>query len=369
MPKPVTAVNRLARLTVDPASDAVLVHRFLTGEASALESVVRRHGPTVLGVCRRALGPSADADDAFQATFLTLVRRAGAIRRPAALGAWLHGVAVRCCRKALRRRPVAEPVDAVAPADPFADVAWRDLRALLDAELIRLPEKLRAPLVLCHLDGKTRDEAARQLGWSLRTLDRRLARARDVLKARLTRRGVAPIGLGLAVLGGTGLRATVQPNLLHSTIHVGSGASPAVRAIAVGAGPALALKLTFGTCLMLGVLVAMSAPGPANSSAGPPGHPPTPVENVADDDGEALPEGALRRFGTGRFRHADSVTASALSPDGRLLAIGSWRHVGVYDTRTGKAVYTLPEGTTNSVGRLPALAISPDGKWLAYILY
>src|SRR4051812_2034373 len=159
MPNPVAAVARLARLAAEPASDAALLARFQGGDPAGLEAVVRRHGPTVLGVCRRALGPTADADDAFQATFLTLVRRAGAIRRPAALGAWLHGVALRCSRKALRRRPATAPVEPVSPADPFADVAWRDLRALLDAELARLPEKLRAPLVLCHLDGRTRDEA------------------------------------------------------------------------------------------------------------------------------------------------------------------------------------------------------------------
>src|SRR5262249_50746944 len=153
-----------------------------------------------------------------------------AIRRPEALAAWLHGVAMRCCRKALGRRPLCPPPDAVDTADPFADVSWRELRRLLDEELARLPTRFRAPLVLCHLESRTRDEAARHLGWSLRTLDRRLARAREVLKARLTRRGVAPIGLSLAVLSGEGLRASVPPHLIAAACSATSSASQAVRA-------------------------------------------------------------------------------------------------------------------------------------------
>jgi RNA polymerase sigma factor (sigma-70 family) len=369
MPNPVAAVARLARLAADPASDPALLSRFLAGDAAALEGIVRRHGPTVLGVCRRALGTTADADDAFQATFLTLVRRAGAIRRPAALGAWLHGVALRCSRKALRRQPAVAAVEPVSPADPFADVAWRDLRTLLDQELARLPEKYRAPLVLCHLDGRTRDEAARQLGWSLRTLDRRLARARDVLKARLTRRGVAPIGLGLAVLGGEGLKASVPPSLIQAACGVQSGASPAVRALAIGPGPGLGVKMAVAACLMLGALVAVSAPGTLVPPADPPAKEAPPAEVVVDTDGDALPDGALRRFGSARFRHPGSVAHSVLTPDGKLLAIGSWQLVEIYDTATGKPVRTFRDaGMTNSVGALPAMAVTPDGKLLAHIV-
>src|SRR6478735_6750368 len=104
MPRPGIRLARIVRLCAEQTSDARLIERFLRGEAAALEAIVYRHGPTVLGVCQRVLGAGADADDAFQATFLTLAVRARSIRNPAALGAWLHGVAVRCCRKALGRR-------------------------------------------------------------------------------------------------------------------------------------------------------------------------------------------------------------------------------------------------------------------------
>src|SRR5262245_15152797 len=155
MPSPTVTISRLAFLAASDVPDSLLVERFLAGDSSALETIVQRHGPGVLGVCRRVVGPGPDADDAFQATFLTLTQRATAIRRPEALAAWLHGVALRCCRKALGRRPLSPPIEAADPADPFADVTWRELRRLLDEELARLPNRFRAPLVLCHLEGRT----------------------------------------------------------------------------------------------------------------------------------------------------------------------------------------------------------------------
>src|SRR5439155_2075566 len=121
----------------------------------------------------------------------------------------LHGVALRCCRKAVGRRTRTPVGDLAGRSDPFAEVSWRELRGLLDEELNRLPAQLRAPLILCHLESRTRDEAAKSLEWSLRTFDRRLARGREVLKARLIRRGVGSLGLGLRVLGGDGLTAGV----------------------------------------------------------------------------------------------------------------------------------------------------------------
>src|SRR4051812_3191460 len=113
MPRSAVRLARVLRVAAGPSADIDLVGRYLQGDPAALEAMVRRHGPAVLGVCRRMLGSGADADDAFQATFLTLTLRARSIRKPAALGAWLHGVAVRCCRKALGRR-VGPPGGGVA---------------------------------------------------------------------------------------------------------------------------------------------------------------------------------------------------------------------------------------------------------------
>src|SRR5262249_50564641 len=156
-------------------------------DEAAFAALMYRHGPMVLGVCRRVLRHAQDAEDACQATFLVLVRRAAAIRRRASVGPWLHRLAhplagqVRA--QAARRR--AERLDDVAlPADPAAELTWRELQVALDAELLRLPEKYRQPLVLCYLEGKTCDEAAQQLHWTLGALKGRLERGRALLGAR-----------------------------------------------------------------------------------------------------------------------------------------------------------------------------------------
>jgi RNA polymerase sigma factor (sigma-70 family) len=186
----------LARREGGGLSDAELLGRFLARQdEAAFEVLVRRHGAMVLGVCRRVLGHAQDAEDAFQATFLILVRRGAAIRKRESVGNWLYGVAYRTsleARAAAARRHVTErqvsamPEPAVGPTEP-AD----DLRAVLDAELARLPEKYRAALVLCDLQGHARREAARQLAVPEGTLSSRLAAGRRLLADRLARRGIS----------------------------------------------------------------------------------------------------------------------------------------------------------------------------------
>src|SRR5205085_417873 len=162
--------------------------------------LVDRHGPMVLSVCRRVLGNAHDAEDAFQAAFLVLVRRARKILRRESVGSWLHGVAYRTAlkaRTAALRRLVKEKQTAAGQAvDDRSDIVWRELRPILDEEIDRLPEKYRLPLVLCYLEGKTNAEVARQLRWPKGTVATRLARAREQLRRRLTRRG-AVLSAGL----------------------------------------------------------------------------------------------------------------------------------------------------------------------------
>src|SRR5262249_17501866 len=149
------------------------------GDEAAFTALVNRHGPMVLGVCRRVLRPAHDADDAFQATLLVLLRKARPLRRPELLGNWLYGVAHRTALKArtlaakrrARERPV---VDHLAGA-PSPTAAWGDVRPVLDEEVSRLPAKYRAPVVLCYLEGKTNEEAARLLGCPTGTVFSRLA--------------------------------------------------------------------------------------------------------------------------------------------------------------------------------------------------
>src|SRR5262249_24945463 len=157
--------------------------------------LVRRHGPMVLGVCRRLLGAAADADDAFQAVFLVLVLRARSIRRRASVGSWLYAVACRVANRARadarRRHAALRLLRAPRAQAPAEGSAAEEMRPVLDEELERLPDKYRAPLVLCYLQGKTNEQAARVLGWPAGSMSRRLGRARELLRLRLVRRGVA----------------------------------------------------------------------------------------------------------------------------------------------------------------------------------
>ncbi len=183
-----------------------LLERFAADrDEAAFEALVSRHGPMVLGTCRRMLADPHDVEDAFQATFLVLARKAGSIRDADRLGPWLHGVARRV---AARSRALSSPPE-VASSEPAVEepavespdlLEALELREVLDEELARLPEKYRAPLVLCYLEGLTHDEAAEHLRWPVGTVRSRLAGGRDRLRARLTRRGLAPSAAVPAVL-------------------------------------------------------------------------------------------------------------------------------------------------------------------------
>src|SRR5262249_38323629 len=161
-----------------------LLRRFTAGrDEAAFAVLVRRHGAMVLGVCRRVLANADDAEDAFQATFLALARKASAIRAGQSLGGWLYRVAYHAALKARRRaadrRGREGHAAARRPADPLEEVTGRELLALLDEEMQRLPERCRTPLVLCLLDGQTRDEVARRLGCSVSTLQRRVEEGKE----------------------------------------------------------------------------------------------------------------------------------------------------------------------------------------------
>lgn len=241
-------------------TDAELLARFAARrDEDAFAHLLRRHGPMVLAVCRRALGPTPDADDAFQATFVALARRAGRVSDN--VPGWLFRVAVRSSRRALQRtdRAVAA-ADRADPSDDLARLEWGEVRRLLDDELNRLPDRWRSPLVLCYLDGLTRDEAARRLGWSLRTLHRRLDEGRQRLRARLTRRGLGPAVLATVVFGATELRADVPAPLLRTTAGLicrGATVPAAVRALVPSLTPTggLAMKALLSAVLVVGVLV------------------------------------------------------------------------------------------------------------------
>ena len=225
-------------------SDGQLLERFLArGDAAALEALVRRHGPMVLGVCRRVLRDPDDAEDAFQATFLVLARRAASIWPREKVGNWLYGVAYQTARKAraVRARQRVREIPASDAPEPEAasDVPRSDLAELLDHELSRLPDKYRTALVLCELEGKTHADAAGRLGWPVGTLSGRLSRARALLARRLARRGVLLAGGSLAALlaqSEGAASAGLPAPLLSSTVRA-AGLFAAGRAATAGAVP------------------------------------------------------------------------------------------------------------------------------------
>jgi RNA polymerase sigma factor (sigma-70 family) len=211
-------------------TDAQLLERFLNKrDEAAFELLIWRHGPMVFGVCRRVLQHQQDAEDAFQATFLMLARKAYSIGRRESVSGWLYMVAYRIALRArtrsLRRGHVERPLDDLPidakSSDPADVSSWRELRQLLDAELSQIPEKYRTAFVLCHLEGKTCEEAAEHLGCPRGTVQSRVGRARERLRTRLASRGWMPLGtplVGLLEQHASSL-ALVTPLLVNTTVH------------------------------------------------------------------------------------------------------------------------------------------------------
>jgi RNA polymerase sigma factor (sigma-70 family) len=232
-------------------SDSQLLERFVARrEQAAFEVLVRRHGGMVLSVCRRQLRNSHDADDAFQATFMTLARKANAIRGSDAVGAWLYKVALRIAirfrARASRRTSCEEVVSNLTEVASASDPPAGDLRGVLDEEIARLPEKYRLVVILYYLEGRTVLEAARVLGCPRGTVLSRLARAREHLRTRLARRGVAvSAGMLAAAFAQPSAQATLPAHLAQATVLAAMQPS-AAHAMAAGAMSLNAAALSQG---------------------------------------------------------------------------------------------------------------------------
>ena len=234
-------------------TDGQLLGQFLSRrDEAAFAALVRRHGPMVLGVCRRILGNDADAEDAFQATFLVLVRKAASLAARPVLGDWLHGVARRTslgARRLAARRQAKE--QAMARVEARGGGVRDDWLPLLDEALGRLPEKYRLPIVLCDLEGRTRREAAERLGWPEGTVAGRQARGRALLARRMARQGMAlSAGALAAKLSRQAASASMPALLAASTVK-------AARLLAVGGTAAAGAISPQVVALMEGVVKAM----------------------------------------------------------------------------------------------------------------
>jgi RNA polymerase sigma factor (sigma-70 family) len=221
-------IQRLFQIgTASGLSEWQLLRRYLVSkDEAAFEALVARHGTAVLGVCRRILRDPHEIEDAFQATFLVLVRRAGALRERDAIGPWLYGVAYKVALRARAtssRRRDREPSCAELELNlsaPESDPGRFELGEVLDQELSRLPQKYRAPVVLCYLEGQTHEEAARSLGWPVGTVKGRLVRARETLRHRLTRRGLVLSTTAVVAAITVDATATVPDVLLEKTVRL-----------------------------------------------------------------------------------------------------------------------------------------------------
>jgi RNA polymerase sigma factor (sigma-70 family) len=257
---PLQSVVQLMRKTSVSGGDAPpsgeLLRRFVANrEEAAFAGLVEEHGPMVLGVCRRVLKNRCDVEDAFQAAFMVLAAKARSISRPEMVATWLYRVAFRVALRARAEaggRPERQAArEDVAAEREVADVEWADLRAVLDEEIDRLPEKYRVPVVLCYFEGKTNEEAARQLGCAKGTVFSRLASARERLRNRLVRRGITlSAAIATTVFSADVLSAAVTAPLRTVTVRAALSflSEPAMPGAASTIGTALA-KGTLQTML------------------------------------------------------------------------------------------------------------------------
>jgi RNA polymerase sigma factor (sigma-70 family) len=365
-------------------SDGQLLQRFaLHHEEEAFAVLVRRHGRLVWGVCRHVLHHEHDAEDAFQATFLVLARRAAAVRKLESIGSWLHGVAYRIAVRAKQTAAKRQRREqrAAVPEGTLAvpDLAWRELQALLDEEVARLPEKYRAPFVLCCLEGRSRTEAAAELAVPKGTVSSRIAHARQLLQERLARRGVTLSAvLTAGVLWGGSASAAVPTALARITVvaavgQTSGGFAPAVAALAngavtrLGAGKlfvSLALLLTAAVLGVVGYRLSAALPGPDPQPEQADNKPSAAPPERLDQHGDPLPPEALTRLGTARFWcGGNGQTQVAFTPDGGTILAAHWLGVFVMDASTGKQFRHISTSATKRT--VNSMSVSPDGKQLA----
>jgi RNA polymerase sigma factor (sigma-70 family) len=363
--------------------DALLLKRLVTAnDRDAFELLIARHGPMVLGTARRLVNEPHDAEDVFQAVFLSFARLAKSIRQANTVPAWLHKTTCRIAAKARKNR-VTQLQSSREPSEstvPEAGLVWREVRVVLDEELQRLPERLRLPLLLCYVSGLARDEAAKQLGWSLGTLKRRLEQGRKILRTRLERRGIAAAGLIVAVLTPQAMQAAVTKSLVDATLGMTFSNEPLTRATvsvlvlhSAGTINGLAMKSIFAILAAVGIGVGLYAgagqaepPKKAEEKRADP--PPAKVEqkseSATDRNGDPLPEGAIARLGSARWRHGGRVQSVTFGPDGKTLASASWDgSVRVWEAGTGRELATFPE-RGHGISAL-GVAYAPNGKILA----
>lgn len=403
-----TVVEQLHSLAAAEFSDAELVEQFVsTADEAAFAALVHRHGRLVHGVCRRVLGAGPDLEDVFQATFVLLARKVGSIRKQASVGSWLYGVAYHLATKLRTQRSRRWKREHAAGGnlehivenkamhvDPGARAGLRELGNILDEELQRLPTGCRDALILCLMEGLSNCEAAQQLDCPLGTLKTRLQRGRKLLRQQLERRGVVLSAMALSVILTELATAAVPAPLLRATLPgaLRNAISAKVAALAdTGARMLAAWKPKLALFAMVAVSLigfaaaaaafgSKNADGPADAAGVPS---PQAKEPFAGVEGfrDPLPQGALVRVGTARWRHGGPVNFVQFLPDGQtVVSAADDRFVRVWDFATGNALRRFGPGPRREQMLLAVaggfkqdiersapdlVALSSDGKLLA----
>jgi RNA polymerase sigma factor (sigma-70 family) len=373
----------------ESATDCELLQAFADRQdQAAFAMLVRRHGPMVLNVCRRVLHQHHDAEDAFQATFLVLARKAASVRRSQALAGWLYGAAHRMAlsmrRAAVRRRQHEAKVTGMASTNPSTELAWREVQALLEDEIQRLPEKYRMAFVLCCLEGKSRADAAGLLGVREGTLSSRLDQARKRLQSRLDRRGVSlSTVLAVAALTDPAKALGLSAITARAAVALAAGKAAAAGVISArvaglveqGSRALFTSKLKLAPLLLAACVAAAGAglvagqpfadPPLAGEPAQQPAPPAPPAEVTpgrTDVNGDPLPAEALARLGTLRFRPGSFIASLFFAPDGKtLVAQGADGTICVLNLATGRHVRRIQTGDGTRRRFSP---MSDDGRWM-----
>ncbi len=396
-------------------TDGELLREFLSSNNQhAFAQLMKRHGPMVLGICRRVLRQEQDAEDALQATFLALACKASAIRKHESLASWLHGVAFHMAndarKAAIRRRKHLNEAHEAPPApSPGAELAWREVRAILDGEIERLPAIYREPFILCCLENRSSEEVARTLRLKPGTVWSRVARAKHRLQTRLKKRGVElavlltaaavssnaassaiPAGLigstaqtALEMTGGSGLTvSTISPNV--AALLKGMMKAFVVAQLKAGALAVVAFALlTAG----LGVAAVRWLPNPGTLESKNPQEKsriqsdssvPKVTAPGLDRFGDDLPAGVVARVGTVRLRHGNTVDKLVFAPDGKsLITAASDGFVHRWETSTGKVLFRIDLNELQRGNRFQpvpyflgsddadSLVVSPNGQTIA----
>jgi RNA polymerase sigma factor (sigma-70 family) len=333
-------LQQIRRVVEDPRlrglPDRDLLRRFASRQdEAAFRTLLRRHGPMVLDVCRGVLDNDADVEDAVQATFLVLARQAASVRKHTSLASWLYGVARRTALKARARSATRHRHEARAPQrqpESPDDLSWREVRQVLHEELGGVPERYRSALVLCYLEGATQDAAAAQLGLAKSTLRERLERGRTMLRARLVRRGLGPASVLLAAAWPAATAKALPPSLVTSTtsaaIAAAEGAtlltSAEVARLTDGVMRAMSMsRLRIVTAALVVALagLGLAARTVAVNADDPPARPTPGRESVGG--GGRRPADATWKTGPTLRGHGGQVSRVAFSHDGKQLASGS----------------------------------------------